>query len=337
MSSFDVRTDMLERSASSMRSMYRRINALYEEVGSLGSSLTSNVPEVAPVVIRLSKEVLARAVSMNSLAGAIAMIASSYREIDLEIAGIHIDTTSLSVSQKSAVSDDLNQFLKNIVKTIEDIKEQIRRKLVEIGWKRAEKQTRTEGEEVTKWQEREQDLYMQEEIFDLRNTDRFSKETWDKASTSEREQIIREYLEEISRIMGLPTPNIIFKSTPADAEGYVTVGAYQLQDDPEGPRNIKINSWMLNDTNASNYDGGSYGLLQTTIHEMRHYYQQYASQHRDQYVVTEDTLNEWQDSFDNYRTAERFMNDFNLSEDEAYQRYRDQSVERDARAFARQR
>lgn len=336
MSSFDVRPDMLEKSAFSMRSMYQRMNALSQEVGSIGSSLMSDVPEVAPVVILLSKEVLARAVSMNSLAGAIATIASSYRNTDLEIAGIHIDGRSLSVAGQSAASDGWNQIWEKIKKTVDDIKERIRRALVEIGIIRAERQTRREGEEVTEWQEREQNLYMQREVFNLQKEDRFSRETWENASASEREQIIREYLEEVSRIMGLPTPMIVFQNMPADAQGYVTMGYYTLQDDPEGSRNITINSWMLNDSNANNYDGGSYGLLQTTAHEMRHYYQQYTIQHRDQYVVTEDTMNEWQDSFDNYRSTEDFMDDFNLSQDEAFQRYQDQSVERDARWFAGQ-
>lgn len=344
MSSFDVKPSGLSHSSSRMIQSGASLKSLSDEIKTLGNELREDIPQVYEPLLRLSENVLHQAAAMDTFADAIATIAELYQKTDGEIANALMEASRLSEASSimteskerfSDLMDNWKSTIESLRRRWKDFNEYIRKLLVELGLEKAREQTRVQGEEVTKWQEKEQNLFLRQSIHGLLKDDRFSQETWSQSSVEEREQILRSFIAEVAQIMGLPAPRITIDSESPDAEGYITAGYYTLQYNPEGQRDIWINRWLLDDQNAQRY-GGSYSQMSTIIHEMRHYYQQYTTQHRDHYVVTEDTLNEWENSFNNYMGIEDFMREQNLSEEDAYDAYRNQTVEVDARWFAKQ-
>ena len=68
--------------------------------------------------------------------------------------------------------------------------------------------------------------------------------------------------------------------------------------------------------------GHSYSLLETVSHELRHAYQREAIDHPTDYMVSQETIDSWQNTFDNYIDPNVDM-----------KKYRSQDVEVDARDF----
>ena len=76
--------------------------------------------------------------------------------------------------------------------------------------------------------------------------------------------------------------------------------------------------------------------MTTVVHELRHAYHHAAVDNPTRFQVSQETIDAWKDSFDNYRDTGDFMDDYGMSRQEAYDAYRNQDVERDARWFAGQ-
>ncbi len=258
------------------------------------------------------EEIMQEAVKMDSLAEALQHIAQCYEKAEKNIAGSFRSGTIASTSDSS---EDCPFW------------STIRKWLMWAGLLPAEKQERVEGEAVTKDQQKEQDLYMKKEIKKIKKKDRYSKKTWEKASASEREAILREYIQEVASTMGISISQVTFK-TSAPENGYITSGYYSSSGNL-----VNLNSWLLQNGDAQGWN--SYDLFETVVHELRHAYQYQACENPENFVVTEETLNSWQDSFDNYKDTDGFMEE-GMGQREAYEAYRNQAVEADARSFAGQ-
>ena len=95
-------------------------------------------------------------------------------------------------------------------------------------------------------------------------------------------------------------------------------------------RTVHLNREVLSQSSAS-----SYRLMSTVVHELRHAYQHAAVDNPSQYQVSQETINSWKRSFATYRSTDGFIAS-GLSPEDAFDAYRNQAVERDARWFAGQ-
>lgn len=182
--------------------------------------------------------------------------------------------------------------------------------------------------EVTSAQKRQMDYYMQQEMQELLGEERYSRETWERASLEERKEILNEYLQELTVVMGLPMGTIQYINEKGTSNGYL-MGSYSA-----GTNQININEWVL-ENGGKNQITDSYELLTTVAHEMRHAYQQAACDHPEWFIVSGETIRSWQESIDNHRNQDGFMEE-GMNAQDAYQAYRNQTIERDARWFAGQ-
>lgn len=180
---------------------------------------------------------------------------------------------------------------------------------------------------TTDAQEAAADARMQRQIQNLTDQDRYTEDAWREASYQERLDILGDYIREVMEIMGLDiNPNIDFHSSPPNG-GYITNGSYT-----HGTETVFINTYIIANYSAER----SYELFTTVVHELRHAYQHAAVDHPTRYQVSQATIDRWSESFDNYRGTDRIMREDGVSRAEAYERYRNQAVEVDARAFAGQ-
>ncbi len=173
-------------------------------------------------------------------------------------------------------------------------------------------------------QEAAADARMQNQIQQLYGSDRFSEDTWANASVAERRTILQEFMREVAAIMGVDVTFTDIHEAPSN--GLITNGWYNHSD-----REMAVNMYIVENYSAER----SYSLMTTVVHELRHAYQHAAVDNPTQYQVSQATIDAWKDSFDHYRNTDGFMND-GMSQQEAYNAYRNQAVERDARWFAGQ-
>lgn len=158
--------------------------------------------------------------------------------------------------------------------------------------------------------EKEHDLYMQSAIFSLLDRDGFTEQSWKQMSVEQRKQMLEKLIPEIALIMGITIGSHIgFYDGPSNNNGY-----YSGDDN-----SIHIN---INKLNGSD----SYSITQTLIHEMRHAYQHAAVENPDQFNVSKETIDQWRDNFDNYKSSGQY----------GYEAYVSQPIEYDAKSFAKQ-
>ena len=158
----------------------------------------------------------------------------------------------------------------------------------------------------------EQDEAMVNELKALLQSDKYSKKTWKKSSVEERKQILKDLFDNMQKIYGISA--IWIKIEPIKApEGYIIYGRYR-----DGLRQISINKDLLNDPKYYKK------IMDTMVHEMRHAYQHAVVQNPQSYQVDDKTVDEWSNNFKHYKTIEN----------DGYDAYRDQPIEKDARQFA---
>lgn len=165
--------------------------------------------------------------------------------------------------------------------------------------------------------EKENNSDLQNDVFSLLDDPRFNEERWNNSTQKEREEMLNEYLAIILSIMGLDNTEseLVF----SDDMKHSTTGSNTYNKDSKRC-NITINSDYLNDPDGYEI------IIETVIHEARHSYQRDAVDNPKKYdnVLTDETIKAWEYSFDNY------------SNDKGYEWYVNQSVEYDAKNFARQ-
>lgn len=323
MSEFSIKFSSVENTIEVLSHYAVQLNEIKQEVASVKCNLAgmgSASYRVYSVLSNIDRGVLEEALSMRSMTGALEKISDYYRSTEGTI--VSAGRKSMADTETADASSTLDSIVEDAQKAVESMIRTFRDLLVTLGIVKAEKQTRTPGEEVTEAQQREMDRYMQNEIEEILKKDRYSEEVWNAADLEERKDILNEYLQEVAAVMGLQIGPINFELTEGTDDGYL-MGSYS-----DTLNRVTINTWVMQD-NVPN----SYALLSTIVHEMRHAYQYAACENPDQFVVTEETIESWQNSFDNYKDVEAFMNE-GMEWEEAFESYRGQSVEEDARSFA---
>lgn len=322
MANYSIRFSKVENSIEVLSHYAVQLNQVRGEVSSARRNLLwlgSSTYRINYVLLNIEKSIMNDALKMRSLSGALSRISSYYRSTESRI------TSGSAQSMKDAkASEDVSDF----GEWFANLKSKIRELFVSWGIIKAKKQVRTPGEAVTSAQEKEMDRYMKNEISQILKKDRYSEKTWKKASVEERKEILNEYLQEVAGVLGLEIGEINYTYS-ASSNGYYNMGSYV-----HSQNTVNINEWVL-ENGGKNGVADSYSLMSTIVHEMRHAYQYAACEHPEQFVVTEETIQSWQDSITNYRSKSGFMRE-GMGEREAYQAYRDQTIEVDARWFAGQ-
>ncbi|MDD3253302.1 MAG: hypothetical protein PHV18_12170 [Lachnospiraceae bacterium] len=298
------------------------IRRIQEDVLTIHRGLRHKLEGMSNISVRLKRiedDILAEAVQMSSLNSALSRIAAHYRNAENNVKDYGIDKSILQEGAELTANqngEDTNTGLENFLAGIRSL-------LVSWGIIKAEKQERAEGEKVTEAQEKEMDRYMQDEIAKVLKEKRFSKKTWDNADAAEREKILKEYFQRIAGIMGLTIDPLEFDYQESE-DGYYTMGGYSRR-----TKKITLNRWVL-----ENIDN-SYSLMKTISHELRHAYQNAAVENPDQFVVSDERLKTWEDNINNYKQQSGFMKE-GMNDKDAYKAYRSQTIEKDARNFAKQ-
>lgn len=170
---------------------------------------------------------------------------------------------------------------------------------------------------TTEEQHTASDKELQWKIDRIMNTEYYSKETWKRSSVEERKHILQDYMQDVSRVLGIHVKKevIFFDEEPSD--GIRTNGYYDLRQN-----RIYINEYMMNAYPPEN----SYYFMTTIVHELRHAFQGQAMEKPTEFQVDQETLDQWEDNVKNYRD----------SLTEGFQSYQNQPVETDARVFAGQ-
>lgn len=160
---------------------------------------------------------------------------------------------------------------------------------------------------VTNLQQELQDQYMKQEIENILSQEKFSEERWEQASLEERKQIIQELGQEMETVLGIDIPDPKYRNDWDES----IAGGYQYED----------NELYLNEKLLEKDILFASGVLQ---HEIRHAYQDAVCENPDNFLVTEERIEEWQNSINRYE------------EDLSNGRYAQQVLEEDAREFAGQ-
>ncbi|MBE6019353.1 MAG: hypothetical protein E7230_03310 [Clostridiales bacterium] len=330
---FSVRTTTLKQSPDNIDELVKALRSYSDVVSAVAADphIDSDAKaQIAASLKKTSAAILTTAAAADSFSKALRLIAKNYEETEKTLLTLasekRQDVARAYEAAVSAVS--ASDSIRNT-----DLYRSIRMWLIEKGIIKAKKQTRTEGQPVTEYQEKEMDLYMQQEIRKLSKDDeRFTENYWKNASVEDRKEILEDYIKKVCRIMGLPEVDIDWEYSPAEAgedgRSYVTRGFFDRDDN-----SVHINEWVLENGDENGFP--SYRQVSTITHELRHYYQHEAVSNPDKYVVTADTINSWEDSFNNYHNTEGFMRQ-GMTQQEAYEAYRNQAVEVDARRFAGQ-
>lgn len=318
MATYKIDSARTANAVPQLSSLGQELHNLKSQVGTVRTSLALNIHATATLKgkIRLvESSILDLAANMNTLSEALDTIINYYISTENNILSRTGYCSGAAVSDANDSSDNnwFQQFFK-----------QLQEWLIALGII-PDKHTI----EITKAQERAHDVYMRRQIDDVLRRNRFSENTWRNSSVEERKAILNEYLQEVAAIMGLSIGQINFTYTQGRTVNGVTY--YNMGSYNDALNRVSINEWVLESTTID-----SYALMSTIVHEMRHAYQHAACENPENFNVSRETIEQWQESFDLYRSSNEYMRDYGMTQQQAHQAYRDQAVERDARAFAGQ-
>lgn len=321
MEEFMIRCRNAEDASKTMQRYAETIRDLKEQVTSVRMALTSNIyaPSIMAAAQKLrviENKIIEDAAHMNSLSSVLEYVISAYQITEQRI--LHKWTGNIAEDTKR-----LNELYEKIQDIAEDVSTWFRSIMVSIGIIKAEKPQITEGEAITQYQEKEMDRYMQNQIAAIRKESRFTEKHWKSASLDERKSILSDYMQRVSQVMGISVSGLTFISVESQ-NGYVTRGSYN-----DLTNYVMINEWVIENSDDS------YDLINTISHELRHAYQYTVCQNPENFIVSQETIALWQESFDNYKSSSGFEAE-GMSTSEAYKAYRNQAVEKDARKFAKQ-
>ena len=313
--SFKINTDQVRNQMPAISAQASEIREIAKQIQSCKNQMGVNTGSATMLkwqIDSLYSRAVELATQMDTLKEALESIVQLYIDCEEGLLG-HLDGESSVKSIKIEESDETGTDKR--------------------GWWRKfidwvfDRDVDTAYTHTTAEQEAAADARMQQQIQALCETDRFSEETWAAASGEERRKILQEYMRKLTEIMGIKINTKIDFSSRPPSGGYITNGSYT-----HATKSVYINGYIIDNYSAER----SYELMTTMVHELRHAYQHAAVDNPTKYQVSQETIDIWSDSFDNYRGSDRIMREDGVSKEEAYQRYRDQAVEVDARAFAGQ-
>lgn len=314
-----VNTEQMGAAAQSFRGQSDRMEAIAKQIIACRNQLQLDVVSSAALKLQigwLNDQVLDHAARMNSLADALERIVQLYTACEKDAAGkvggIRVDGAGWAVAVKEEGAEEGTD------------KRSWWKKVWDWVWGN---DLDTKYTHTTKEQEAAADAHMQHRIQKLMDSDRFSEEAWANATVEERKEILRQFMNECAKIMGVKVKSEFGPMNKAPSNGYITKGQYT-----HGNKTVTINMYIVENYSAAR----SYELMETIVHELRHGYQKSAIDNPTKYQVSQETINEWKNSFDNYKNTEGFQREYGMTPEEAYDAYRNQAVERDARWFAGQ-
>ncbi len=165
------------------------------------------------------------------------------------------------------------------------------------------------------------DMYMKSQIEAL--NEKYTQDDWDNATEDERKEMLNNYIHDLYAILGVDVGDLQFKEMSAPP-GYVKNGGYQ----PDS-KYIALNQDIVNGN--INYSLDKIKMI--LIHETRHAYQHAVVDNPENFKVSAETREQWKESIDNYHNQQGYM-DLGYDKEEAYQLYKDQRIEQDARWFS---
>ena len=269
--------------------------------------------QVSSAISVAADNLLTEAARLDSLGKALMAIVQAYERGDeaaVELLRQTTKTFNVSGQSPNKASDGEVSFIDKVINKFRDI----------IKWIQDNILPKKTPEQIAKDQERAHDLAMQDEVFDLLKQNRFSKKTWKNASLEERKQILEDLMYEVAIVMGINAPR---NFSVCKMEKDTTMGYFSYENDL-----IAINETYLNRKD-------SYDLTSVVIHEMRHNYQHQVIDHPERFTtVTEETVAQWRNNFDNYKSYnEPDPIDGHIV---TYDEYVQQPIEWDAHKFAKQ-
>lgn len=296
MAHLKVNSQAMKQTAASMKQICDSLRTISESVDGAKQGLQAGSENFLSGIERklgvYHQKIIEEAAQMDSLAAALDYIAEQYQTCEQKLCQTtrteqsYADTTGNRSEEKPK-----ENWLDTIKRWIERLREE-------------------NDKRSAKAAERAQDKYMQGQVFDLLDQKQFKKRTWKKASVEERKSILNAFMREVSRIMGISiSGDIEFASL-----GENTRGGYTSESN-----SIRINVDRLG-------EAGSYALIQTIIHEMRHAYQHQVVEHPENFSVTQETVEQWRNNFEHYRSMSEY----------GYDSYVTQPIEYDAKKFAKQ-
>lgn len=274
---------------------------LSEILAALKRNETSSFMPIYTKLKEINDAVLEEASRMDTLENALRHITAIYSDSERRnLNSIDSEVLHSSNGGQSGITDeDTRNFFQRFWEWIKSI----------FNWNEKPEEAPLE---ITRQQEKEHDLYMQNQIFALLNTQEYSKNTWSNASIEQRKEILTKYLTELSVIYGVTvSSNINFYSGPNSERGSYS----------HSRRLVSINENYLTRKD-------SYQIMQTIVHEMRHAYQHAAVDDPDSYEVSAETIAQWKSNFSNYKSTSDGST--------TYAEYVSQPVEYDAKNFAKQ-
>lgn len=305
MADFKIQIDRAASAADEMHTLENALRSYPDQVARSITALQKNrTASFQPIYGRLrgvSSGVLGEAAKMDSLEQALRHIISFYTDAERQNLN-DLNAPALRGTGRGNL-EDIDKALQEFFQRLLDWLKKI------LNWNEKPEE---EPQVITRQQEKEHDLYMQNEIFSLLNTPAYSKETWSKATVEQRKEILTKYLADLAGIYGVTVASKInFYSGESTSRGY-----YQ-----HSGRQVSINVNYLSRTD-------SYQIMQTVIHEMRHAYQHSAVDDPDSYSVSPETIKQWKNNFSNYKSTGDGKT--------TYSEYVSQPVEYDAKNFAKQ-
>ncbi len=308
-----VNTDLMGSKTQAFRQQADRIEDIAQRIVDCRKQLQLEGSGSVLLKLQLNhlrNEVLSNAAKMDTLAAALDQIVNLYVACEQKAAGAMVEG---AWSEQSSGNADRGTD---------------KRKWWQKAWDWLwDKDTDPKYTHTTREQEAAADRHMKRQIENLYNTDRYSEETWKNASVEERKQILEDFMNEVAEIMGIDVKDNIRHLNQAPENNMILNGQYN-----RSSNRVSINMWIVENRSPER----SYQLMTTIVHELRHAYQYAAVEDPTKFQVSQETIDSWKDSFNNYKSTDGFMRKEGMSADEAYQAYRNQAVERDARSFAGQ-
>lgn len=298
MAKINIKCAEAAAAADQMTTVQSNINSYSQQITSVINTLrqdgSASYDTICAKLQTVNDSLLQEAVKMGSLAEALHYIVSAYAQAENKILGLTI-TDSRQATGNMSTTANFQAILSQLTALLN-----------------MEEEKEPEVLSVSREQEKAHDLYMQNEIFALLDTDAYSKETWANATEAQRMDILRSFMKDLSKIYGVQlSSDVNFEAIDDTTRGYYLAGANK----------VTINS---------NYIGraDSYQIMQTMIHEMRHAYQHAAVSNPASFQVSPETIEQWKNNFAavNYITYDGTN----------YGQYVSQPVEWDAKNFARQ-
>ena len=318
MAMYKIDTVRAANAVTQLSGLGQNLDSLKNQVRTARTSMTLQTNAAARLkgsIQLIESDILDIAANMSTLSEALDTIINFYTSTENKIlsnAGYASDEMTGEASDSTG-GNLIQQFLGKI-----------RQWLIDLGFIPDKDTT-----EITKAQEKAHDKYMRGQINQILKRDRFSESTWKKASVEERKAILNEYLQEVAAVLGLSIGKINFTYKKGRTENgviYYNMGSYS-----DTLNRVSINQWVLENPSIDSYE-----LMSTIVHEMRHAYQHAACENPENFNVSRETIEQWQESFDHYRSTSEYARDYGMTQSEAYRAYRNQAVERDARSFAGQ-